>query len=342
MAFSILIIDCTDKPYNSANHGELALGGIERTVVQLAQTFVRKGLGVTVWNNTPAPVAHAGVTWVPKSRPDLLTHYDIVIACNDPCLFDDYAKASGHTGFKPYLWFHNRVLLEKTIRKGRMIPMLRWRPVGVFLGKNHEAAATKFIPLRQRTIIGHGIEQEILNYTPPADGARPPVAVFFSQAYRGLSEIVSLWIEKIHPALPEARLRIYASNLKSLSQSEDELTATGIDIRGRLLRQQLMEDLESARVCLIPGHPDETFCLAAAEALAMHIPVLTYGTGALKERVADGQNGFVVSGSDEFARRLKQILTDDALWHKLSSCNIRQNNWEEAAEKWLRLFGENA
>lgn len=346
MSRSILIIDCTGKPFNSANHSELALGGIERAVIQLAQAFVRKGMDVTVWNDTPTPVNAAGVSWIPKSTGDLLARYDIVIACNNARLFDEYAKASGHTQFKPYLWFHNRVLLEKTIRKGRMLPMLRWRPIGVFLGKNHEATATKFVPLRRRVIIGSGVEEEVLNYPAPTAQKRPPVAVFISQPYRGLAGMISLWCDHIHPAVPDARLRLYASEVKGLYRnalSDAEMAAAGIELRGRLPRKKLMKDMEEARVCLIPGHVDETFCLAAAEALALHIPVLSYGTGSLKERIVDGVNGFVVPTREAFAQRLKDTLTNDNLWSKLSAHGLQDKEsygWDASAAQWLRLFGE--
>lgn len=348
MAQSILIIDCTGKPFNSANHNELALGGIERSVIQLAQAFVRKGMDVTVWNDTPEPVTAAGLAWIPKSRGDLLGRYDIVIACNNARLLDDYAKASGHSDFKPYLWFHNRVLLEKTIRKGRLLPMLRWRPVGVFLGQNHEATATKFVPLRRRVIIGSGVEEEVLNYPVPPLETRPPVAIFLSQPYRGLADMISLWSEHIHPAAPEARLRLYASELKACYRhtfDDDDLAAAGIELRGRLPRKKLMKDMEEARVCLIPGHLDETFCLAAAESLALHIPVLSYGTGSLKERIVDGANGFLAPTREAFAKRLIDILTDDGLWRKLSSYGLSRKEaygWDASAAQWLDLFEEEA
>lgn len=348
MPQSILIIDCTGKPFNSANHSELALGGIERAVIQLAQAFVRKGYDVSVWNGTPEPVSAAGVTWIPKGGNEQLRAYDIVIACNDATLFDDYAKASGCNNFKPYLWFHNRVLLEKTVRKGRMLPLLRWRPVGVFLGRNHEGTATKFIPLRRRAIIGSGVEEEVLNYPVAATNARPPVAVFISQPYRGLADMISLWRDYIHPALPDARLRLYASEIKGdyrATLSDGELADIGIELRGRLPRRTLLKDMEEARVCLIPGHVDETFCLAAAESLALHIPVLSYGTGSLKERIADGSNGFVVSTREAFAKRLIDILTDDGLWQKLSSHGLPEKEsygWDASAARWLRLFEQEA
>lgn len=346
MSPSILIIDCTGKPYNSANHVELALGGIERAVIQLSENFVRKGMNVSVWNDTPEPVIAGGVSWIPKTRPDLLGRYDIVIACNDSRLFDEYAKASGQKDFKPYLWFHNRVQFFKTLRKGRMMPILRWRPVGVFLGTDHEATGTKMIPLSRRAIIGHGLEDDVLNYPAANSNVRPPVAVFISQPYRGLPELLALWVEKIHPAAPDARLRIYASSLKDVYKnglSDDVLSKAGVELRGRLPRLPLMKEMEEARACLIPGHADETFCLAAAEALALHVPVITYGTGSLKERVEDGRNGFIVSSPEEFAQKLLSLLTDDAAWKTLSAAGLSPKdayNWPASAERWIALFKE--
>jgi glycosyltransferase involved in cell wall biosynthesis len=346
MAPSVLIIDCTGKPYNSANHTELALGGIERAVIQLAGNFVRRGMSVSVWNDTPEPVVADGVSWIPKNKPNLVGVYDIVIACNDSKLFDEYFVASGHRNFKPYLWFHNRVQFGKTLRKGRMMPMFRWRPVGVFLGADHERTGTKMIPLKRRVIIGHGVEDEILNYASANKNTRPQVAVFISQPYRGLAEMIELWRNIVHPALPEARFRIYAAQLKDVYKNglpDEALAKAGIEVRGRMPRRQLMKELEEARVCLIPGHPDETFCLAAAEALAMHIPVLTYGTGSLKERVDNGKNGFVVSSQEDFTSKLRKILTDDVLWQALSAASLTGKSsysWHTATQRWMDLIGE--
>lgn len=346
MAPSVLIIDCTGKPYNSANHTELALGGIERAVIQLAENFVRRGLSVSVWNDTPELVTAGGVSWIPKNKPNLVGSYDIVIACNDSKLFDEYFAASGHKDFKPYLWFHNRVQFGKTIRKGRMMPMFRWRPVGVFLGTNHERTGTKMIPLKGRVIIGHGVEDEVLSYSPANIDRRPPIAAFISQPYRGLAEMIELWRNIIHPAVPDARFRIYAAQLKDVYKNglpDAELAKAGIEVRGRMPRRQLMKELEETRICLIPGHPDETFCLAAAETLAMHIPVITYGTGALKERVDNGKNGFVVSSQEEFTNKLRQILTDDVLWKALSSAGLADkssHSWQTTTQRWMDLIGE--
>lgn len=350
MIRSVLIIDCTDKAYNGRNHPALALGGIERTVVGLAEALARKGLGVSVWNNTPEFITENGVTWIPRKSTAALERYDAVIACNDARLLGAYARASGQRTFKTFMWFHNSVSFEKSLRKGRMPDLLRRWPVGIFLGAAHEERASRLIPLRKRVIVPHALDRAILeNIPPPAteqDAPRPPVAVFISQPYRGLAEMVAMWRSHIHPQIPAARLRVYcarATPAECGNLSAEELAAIGIDVMPRLPRAALMDSLGQARVALIPGHSDETFCLAAAECLALRIPVMTYGTGALKERVRQGENGFIAAGKEDFAAHLLQILRDDALWHRLHTYGLPEDmreSWDQIADKWLPLFQE--
>jgi glycosyltransferase involved in cell wall biosynthesis len=101
--------------------------------------------------------------------------------------------------------------------------------------------------------------------------------------------------------------------------------------------------LRGARVLLAPGHRSETFCLAAAEAIAMGVPVITRGIGALKERVRDGDTGYVCGSTAELARRTLALLTDDALWLRMQAEGLatRQNaGWDRIAQEWETLLVE--
>lgn len=69
---------------------------------------------------------------------------------------------------------------------------------------------------------------------------------------------------------------------------------------------------------LYPGHRDETFCLAAAEALCLGVPVATRGIGSLKERVRNGIDGVVEPDLDRLSEAVIAILTDDDHWRRLN------------------------
>ncbi len=334
MARSILIVDCTEKAYNAKTAPTQGLGGIERCILNLSAALARKGFDVNVWNNTPDYHEAGGVRWHPR-KTGSLPQAEIVIACNDPRLMDDYARATGHRNFLPVMWHHNPVLFRKYYLKGRMLPLLRWRPVGVFLGQDHSERSLQILPLRERTIIPHGLDEEILAAAAQAgDTARKPVALFISQAYRGLDDMAALWTEHVQIALPEAEFHIYTA------ESGTGRTEPGIRAMGRVPRGRLITAMKEASVCLIPGHADETFCLAAAECIAMGVPVVTYGTGALKERVQDGINGYIASSREDFAAKILHCLKNEGPWTKCQQTTQENTyrSWDQIADQWLDLF----
>lgn len=334
MARSILIVDCTEKAYNAKTAPMQALGGIERCVLNLADALARKGFDISVWNNTPEACIAGGVHWYPRNTQNL-PRTDIVIVCNDPRLIDTYARTAGHKTFLPVVWHHNPVLFKKYYLKGRILPLLRWKPISVFLGQDHNARSLQKLPLRERAIIPHGIDAQILAAgAMESPGVRKPVALFISQAYRGLQDLTALWKQTIHAAFPDAELHIYAGKCAPEDCGEN------IHSMGRVPREGLIAAMREARVCLIPGHPDETFCLAAAECAVMGVPVVTYGTGALKERVQDGINGYIATSRDDFAAKTLQCLNDEGPWNQRLSTTQGNTyrSWDQIANIWLDLF----
>lgn len=76
--------------------------------------------------------------------------------------------------------------------------------------------------------------------------------------------------------------------------------------------------LARSDVALVPSVWDEPFGLAAAEAMALGIPVVAYASGALPEVVGDA--GLLVPRGDvsRLAENLRAVLEDARLWAELS------------------------
>ena len=331
----IAFLDCTKTQYNEETAATRPLGGIERCIISLARALSDQGHEVQVFSNEAGSQEINAIRWSYKyDSTDFQA--DIVIACNDATLFDLYATNAGHKNFRAVLWHHNPVRLWREVRKGRALSLLRWRPTLVFLGDYHRAdypAVLRFCP---SVTIGHGIELSVLQ-APPAALPLPPHAAFISQSYRGLDNLIRLWTEFVFPRNPQAQLHVYSD----CSQDHERLKNLGIHIRGRVSRQVLLEDLPRTRVMLIPGHKDETFCLSALEGLCLGIPMVTFGLGSLKERVCDGQDGFLVQNNHEFAEKTLQLLHDDDLWQKMNQTALESRvhaTWAEKAVLWNNLF----
>lgn len=65
--------------------------------------------------------------------------------------------------------------------------------------------------------------------------------------------------------------------------------------------------LGNAYALLHPIHFDEPFGLSIVEAMACGTPVLAFNRGSMLEIIQDGINGFIVSGIEEMAEKIKEL-----------------------------------
>ncbi len=145
----------------------------------------------------------------------------------------------------------------------------------------------------------------------------------------------------MHPVLPAATYHGFVGEGVELPRSPEVLQAAGVHVHARLPRRQLIAELRRSRLMLLPGHRDETFCLAAAEATCQGVPIATRGIGALRERVRDGVDGFVARDDAALAARTVEVLRDDGAWRRLHEAALSGHaygGWDAAARDWNALF----
>jgi glycosyltransferase involved in cell wall biosynthesis len=255
----------------------------------------------------------------------------IAVAVNDARLL-----AAGAT--RQIVWFHNEVTLWREVKRGRLAALRRHRPVAVFCGA--EQARRAWLPfLVGRAVVPHGVPEAVLSAAPAASPP-PPHAVFVSQAYRGLADVIGLWRRVVGVNMRQARLTAFiaagdVARYRALAAGDGS-----ISILPRIPNAGMPALFAGARMLFAPGHASETFCLSAAEAIAMGVPVVTLGVGALKERVADGRTGFVCRDLREMGERALTLLTDDALWLRMQAEGLatrRNAGWGDVAKQWEDL-----
>jgi glycosyltransferase involved in cell wall biosynthesis len=314
------------------------LGGAESSFIELANALAARGHRVRVWNRCAAPLTHRGVEWRPLHE-DLPHTADLYIANRDTRLLARVPAAKRRA-----FWIHNPARYLLKLR--HQLRLARYRPVIVFLGEDHARGYPAWALSGGRRIIPYGLTalfREAQERTAP-----PPRAVFTSNPLRSLDWVLDIWASRIRPALPSAELHIFAgaatygaagaakagAMAPVLARAAD-MVAQGVVLRGPVPKAQLATELAAARALLYRGDDGETFCLAVAEAQAMGVPAVLEDIACMRERVRDGETGFVVRGADAFGTAALKVLSDDALWivqHRACLARQRHIGWPQAAQ----------
>ena len=338
------------------------LGGVESSVVCLAEALSRRGHEVIVCNKCPAPITHNGVAWVPidtggptggptdgtKSRPygGMPDHADLYIANRGDRLIPLMPQAK-----RTVFWIHNPA---GYLLKWRYLSKLwRRRPVIVFIGKYHAGTYPKWAPDGGRAVIPYGIP-EAFRAAEPASGIPGPRAIFTSNPLRSLDWLLDIWSRDIYPHVPNAELHIFAGAAvygsvgDAKAQEMDDvlnrarlMKQQGVIVRGPAPKQQLIEELRASRVMLYRGDLNETFCLAVGEAQAMGVPTVVQSIGSVVERVVNGATGCVANDDQTFIKAARDLMTDDSLWQRQHDAALklqRQWSWDDAAASFERML----
>lgn len=328
-------------PFTGATLRAEPLGGIQTATVMLAETLAKRGHHVAVHGMVSSDEQHHGVLYRPLVTP-WGEQYDLLIA---NCVAKLFAQARGK---KKALWMHGPA---RYMRKPRHLwPYLRFRPTPVFLGDYHRSTWPKWIPSFGASLIPHGVGAPFINAS-PVTTPPPPRAIFLSNPRRHLDWILDVWAERIHPAMPEAELHVYAGRSNYGSRRDDKLdkalkTALSYEDKGvichdPLPKSQLVRAMQESRVMLYRGDLGETFCFAAAEAQASGVPLVTAGLGSLAERVIDGKTGFLREDPELFALAALRLLREDGLWraqHESAQALRSSLSWEKVASAWEERF----
>lgn len=307
----------------------VGLGGIESTNLALAQALARRGWAVTLATRRIGIVERNGIRNVPLA--EAARHpADAVVSSNDPRPLRD------HPGARRIVWVHNPVTVEKGIRKRILLPVLAMRPDAVFVGSLAAAAMAPVFAYRRRRVIPHGIGPAFRERAPTRGASRD--FVFASQPQRGLERILAIWRTSVAVAASGARLHVFGSGAPASGDTQGPVV-----VHPRLGAEALAAFYAGARAMVCPGAVDETFCLAAAEAQAMGLPVITAGIGALSERVQHGVNGLIALTDRDLAEAIVQVAGNEALWAQLSAGALLQRDaltWERAAILWEAVLEE--
>jgi hypothetical protein len=319
------------------------LGGAEKAVLSLASALAGRGHEVRVFNRCRYRMTIEGVQWEPWDRARPL-ECDALLAFRKPALLGSVRQAG-----KRLLWlaappaYLNRPANRELLEAFQPILLFQgpahrasWRPEGLALAD----LPARLLPIGVRAdYLGEAVSQ-------PAD---PPLALATTHPAHGLDWLIGLWVTRIHPALPQARLRLYSAGLAKgleggpvpeglapILAAVKAAAAQGVEAVRPQGDLDMAQAYRTARVHLHPGHADDALASTLAESQAAGLPAVVRRLGAAPERIVDGQTGFVAPDDEAFANVALRLLSDDTLfWSQNREARFAQTGrgWERAAEE---------
>ena len=316
--------------YNGNDLNSASIGGSEKILINISNELAKnEKFIIKVFNNTSKPQIINNVYWQNINQINNDDIGDFVIAMSDANLF--YKMSCKNN----YLWSHSIQSIEKFIRKKQLFPFFKHKPTMILEGKYHFNSRSFFTSFFGKDILMMAPDYDFINTNIDINFIPPPNAIFTTKSDRNLDILISSWY-KIKNKIPNSKLFINPP----YKLNQDEIK-NDIYIRKKGNKDLLIKDLINSRLFITPGHKTEVFCLAAAEARELCIPIVTLGYGSLYERVEHEITGFIAKNKNEFISYAIEILTNDSLFLNLKKNLLNKRNsrsFVQVKEDFIRLL----
>jgi len=336
-------------PFDGSTPKNKPLGGAEKAFVNLCEAFAARGHVVQAVNRCQTRHKLNGVTWLPFDCPRS-DNPEVLIAFRQPSLLTEFDDADHRC-----LWLWGSLsYLSKIVNQS---VLEKYKPTLVFLGGAHRNS-WKPAQICSEAIIVPGVSDYYLNKKGNLS-VPPPVAVTTTHPSHAMTDMLELWVSKIHPRVQNAELHIYSTILSRLMDVDENEDPFG-DLLSKILKfknsniliKKPMPDPDMAKVYgnaklhLYPAIEKEMYGNTLAESQASGLPALirtkNENIGAVAERVCNGQSGYIAPDDLAFVNLAVEILLEDSgtYWslHKDALTLQSQRSWQVAAMEFEALW----
>ncbi len=340
-------------PFDGASlDREGGLGGSETAFIQMTRALARRGYRVLAFNSCDYAGEYDSVAYHPfsQSLPLLAREYfDVFVVSRFSAFFNLPLSA----GLK-VLWNHDTLDNPRELR-------LIHDEVDLFLvlSNFHKDNFLLRLPqLDDRLVVTrNGLDFDLLDNS--AVPERDPLKMIYaSRPERGLKILLEDIWPRLHRWNPELKLHICGYDLKLDNLPPDlarvyqrvaelEGSTPGLVLLGWLSKKEYYRHLSQSSLMLYPSTFPEISCIAALEAQALGVPVLTSDAFALSETVlsprtkVSGKPGSAVYVNDYVERAIGLLSRPGELEAigRESRQGIRSRyGWDRIAAEWDRLF----
>ena len=311
-------------------------GGIETLNYDLAKFLSKQKMKVFISSICKKNIKKNNILNLPIESIKKNSHrykFDAIISSNDSCIFNYFPNS------KKFLWMHNKLQIEKSIRKKQFFSIFRNKPIVIFVSKYLKDATSKIYPFKKRYVIPNFLPSDFISNANTYK--RNPIFVWSVQREKGLNDTIDMWINNICTKSKRARFYILGINKLKQKYTTKFLKSKNIFFLGRVSKKKLKKIYEKSTAMICLGY-DETFCLNALEANSCGLPVLTFGKSALNELILNNYNGFIVNNFKDLSIKILSFLKLNALEQQKFRDNAlifsKKYHLSNIIYKWLKLL----
>lgn len=340
-------------------------GGIESQLLQLSRRLSERGHDVHVLTSTPGADADAGFrvhrlpgalpvvdaalspSLVPALWQRLDAGYDVIHAHVSVISPLGYAAAwrASALGLPSVVTFHSVLRLKRHVLR------VAERMTGFAAGGTRWTAVSHLVAAQLRDAIGaevdvlpNGIDSTFWRRTRrPDTGPLTFVSVMRLHAKKRPRALVRAFVAAARASQRPVRLRIIGDGPERSALERDVRQnlppGVGVEILGWLPAAAVRSEHEGAHVFVLASRR-EAFGLAALEAAAMGLPVITMSDSGSREFVRDGIDGLLCQDDEALKLAIGRFITDAALRARLSSQkrDLRRYDWSAVLDAHERIY----
>jgi len=322
--------------YTNSKLSSKSLGGIEALNLNLAQFLAKKNYKIHLASICKKSYLKNKVNFIPindiKKTPQKYK-FDIIIGSNDTTLYSYFNES------KKILWLHNKLQIEKSLRKKNFFPINYHRPNAIFVSEYLKNRTSSLFLFKKKCVIPNFLTNDFLinriNFN------RKKIFVWSVQRDKGLDEVIKIWINNIFVKDNSVKLFIFGINKKFSKTKLVYFKSKNIFFYGRVSKAQLKKTYKNSLAMICLGY-DETFCLNALEANACGLPIITFAKTALKDYCRPNYNSIIANDFNELENKIFYLLSLNKYKQKkliINSFNhSKKYHLKIISKQWLNFF----
>ena len=340
----VTILD-NSVPFDGRSADAVPLGGPEKGVIALAVSLAKRGHTVRVFNRCEQPSVVDSVSWRPITECDA-AHSDWLIVHRDPQLFKYVPNAT-----RTALWISGE---GSYLDNSTVLSLVKYhRPLLLLQSLVQSLSVPASLTARPAEVIAPAV-LECYRTAPEMLEQEIPKAVITTHPAHDLGWLLDIWITHVKPRVPSAELSIYSSilgrgvtggevpeYLQPLLAKVKAAEEKGIRVFRPLPDEQMSQVYRGARVHLYPSNERDVLCTTLGDSQAVGLPAVARDKGAARERLLNGQTGFLAPDDTAFANLTVQLLDDVVTFNQFSTTareRQRGRGWGQVAMDLERVL----